>query len=154
MKQPKHYTSIDDLPQYNWRMISEKNDLSFLLINKHQKFDKAKISKVFERIKDEYIDTFGISENYKKILELKKDITCLELEMAATGQRIIKNRIKIATIELNKLLSATDKTKPFETTVRLSKHMGFAVNERIVSVREYAEMVEVMRNDLTPRKAA
>jgi len=47
-----------------------------------------------------------------------------------------------------------DKTKPFETTVRLSKHMGFAVNERIVSVREYAEMVEVMRNDLTPRKAA
>lgn len=154
MKQPKHYTSIDDLPQYNWRMISEKNDLSFLLINKHQKFDKVKIGKVFEQIKDEYIDTFGINENYKKILELKKNIACLELEMAATGERFIKNHIKIATIELNSLLKATDKSKPYETTVRLSKHMGFAINERTISVREYAEMVEVMRNDLTPRKAA
>lgn len=153
MKQPKHYTSIDDLPQYNWRMISEKNDLSFLLINKHQKFDKVKIGKVFEQIKDEYIDTFGISDNYKKILELRKDITCLQLEMAATGDRFIENSIDIATIELKKLLTTTDNVKPYETTVRLSKHMGFPVNERTISVREYAEMVEVMRNDLT-RKAA
>lgn len=154
MKQPKHYTSIDDLPQYNWRMISEKNDLSFLLINKHQKFDKVKIGKVFEQIKDEYIDTFGINENYKKILELRKDIACLGLEMASTGNRVIKNWIRISQLELDNLLSTSNKSKPYETTVRLSKHMGFAINERTISVREYAEMVEVMRNDLTPRKAA
>lgn len=153
MKQPKHYTSIDDLPQYNWRMISEKNDLSFLLLNKHQKFDKIKMEKVFEQIKDEYIDTFGISENYKKILDLRKDIVCLQIEIAVSGDRFIENHIDIAKIELKKLLENTSKGKPSETTVHLSKHMGFQVNERTITVREYAEMVEVMRNELT-RKAA
>ena len=153
MKQPKHYTSIDDLPQYNWRMISEKNDLSFLLINKHEKFDKVKMGKVFDKIKDEYVDTFGITENYKKILDLKKDIICLQLEMAATSDRFIENHIDMANIELENLLSTTNKIKPSETTVRLSKHMGFQVNERLLSVREYAEMVEVMRNDLTSNAA-
>lgn len=125
-----------------------------MLLEKHKPFDKAVISKAFEQIKDEYIDTFGINDNYKRILELKKEIAILEIDMAVTGDRFIKNFIRIAQIELDSLLKSSDKVKPYETTVRLSKHMGFAINERTICVREYAEMVEVMRNDLTPRKAA
>jgi len=154
VKQPKHYTSIDDLPQYNWRMISEKNDLSFMLYDKHKKFDKAKMKISFDKIVDEYIDTFGINENHKRILELKKDIAMLQIDMAVTGDKAIKNFIKIASLELQSLLSKNENIKPYETTVRLSKHMGFPINERTICVREYTEMVEVMRNDLTPRKAA
>jgi len=147
VKQPKHYTSIDDLPQYNWRMISEKNDLSFMLIDKHKKFDKAKMKIAFDKIKDEYIDTFGINDNYLKILELKKNIAMLEIDIAL-GDAFMEVYLDIAKNDLNRLVNVGEKSKPFETTVRLSKHMGFSVNERLVSVREYADMVNVMRNDL------
>jgi|TARA_R110000868_G_scaffold47737_4_gene156086 hypothetical protein len=153
VKQPKHYTSIDDLPQYNWRMISEKNDLSYMLVDRTKMGNKNILAEAFDKIKDEYVDTFGITENYKKILDLKKDIICLQLEMAATGDRFIENHIDMANMELDNLLSTTGKMKPSETTVRLSKHMGFQVNERTISVREYAEMVDVMRNDLTSKAA-
>lgn len=153
LKQLNHYTSIDNLPQYNWRMISEKNDITFMLIDRTKMGNKHELKAAFDKIKDEYIDTFGINENYKRILELKKEIVCLELEMALTKDRSIKNWIRLSTIELNKLLDNVDKTKPSETTVRLSKHMGFQVNERTITVREYAEMVNVMQNDLI-RKAA
>lgn len=152
LKQLNHYTSIDNLPQYNWRMISEKNDISYMLIDRTKMGNKHILAEAFDKIKDEYIDTFGINDNYKRILELKKDIVCLQIDVAM-GDLFMENFLDIAKIELERLLKATDSNKPSETTVRLSKHMGFQVNERTITVREYAEMVNVMQNDLI-RKAA
>lgn len=152
LKQLNHYTSIDNLPQYNWRMISEKNDITFMLIDRTKMGNKHELKAAFDKIKDEYIDTFGINENYKRILELKKEIVCLEIDVAM-GDLFMENFLDIAKMDLERLLKATDSNKPSETTVRLSKHMGFQVNERTITVREYAEMVNVMQNDLI-RKAA
>lgn len=152
LKQLNHYTSIDNLPQYNWRMISEKNDITFMLIDRSKMGNKHELKAEFDKIKDEYIDTFGINDNYKRILELKKEIVCLQIDVAM-GDLFMENFLDIAKIELERLLKATDSNKPSETTVRLSKHMGFQVNERTITVREYAEMVNVMQNDLI-RKAA
>ena len=154
MKQPKHYTSIDDLPQYNWRMIGEKNDLSFMLIDKHKKFDKAKMKIAFDKIKDEYIDTFGINDNYLKILELKRDIAILEIDMAISKDRTIKNFIRISKIELDNLLKSSDNSKQSQTTFALTKHLKCYISEKDLSVRQYAELVEGMKNDLTSNKAA
>jgi hypothetical protein len=134
-------------------MISEKNDLSFMLIDRKKMGNTVILQEAFERIRDEYIDTFGIGENYKNILDLKKDIVCLRIDMAISGDGFIQNFIDMAQMDMNNFLNASEKTKHSEITVRLSKYMGYHVNERLMSVREYNEAVEVMRIDLT-RKAA
>ena len=153
MKKPNHYTSIDNLPQYNWRMIGEKNDLTFMLVDRGKMANKAELKEAFEKIKDEYIDTFGINDNHLKVLELQQNIAILQIEMAVTGERVLKNWIRIAEIELQSILKNSEKTKHSGTNTILSKYMGFHVNERTITVREYHEMVKTMSNEFK-RKAA
>jgi hypothetical protein len=81
-----------------------------------------------------------------KVIELKKNISVLQIEMAITGDRILKNFIKMAQVELNQINSKTNKTN----TTRLStsrKVFGFRLNEKETSVKEYYTYLNVMAND-------
>jgi hypothetical protein len=72
--------------------------------------------------------------------------------MAITGDRILKNFIKMAQIELNQINSKTNKTNTNEVKVHLEKYLGFRLNEKETSVKEYYTYLNVMAND--SRKAA
>ncbi len=154
MKKPKHYTSIDDLPQYNWRMISEKNDLTFMLIDRTKMANKAELKAAFEKIKDEYIDTFGINDAHMKVLELQQNIAMLQIEVAVTGEKVLNNWIRIAQRDLQNILKSSEKTNKSDTNYHLSKHMNFHIDETKLSVRQYREYVNGMIRSLTPRKVA
>mgnify|MGYP003530780370 FL=1 len=147
----KFYESIEDMPIYNWFKVNN-GDMRFMLIKQTKTYDKAKAREYFDKIYSEYIDVFGISESYLKVIELKKQISVLNIEMAITGDRILKNFIKMAQIELNQINSKTNKTNTNEVKVHLEKYLGFRLNEKETSVKEYYTYLNVMASD--SRKAA
>lgn len=147
----KFYESIEDMPIYNWFKVNN-GDMRFMLIKQTAKYDGKKAREYFDKIYSEYIDVFGISESYLKVIELKKQISVLNIEMAITGDRILKNFIKMAQIELNQINSKTNKTNTNEVKVHLEKYLGFRLNEKETSVKEYYTYLNVMAND--SRKAA
>ena len=147
----KFYESIEDMPIYNWFKVNN-GDMRFMLIKQTTKYDGKKAREYFDKIYSEYIDVFGISESYLKVIELKKQISVLNIEMAITGDRILKNFIKMAQIELNQINSKTNKTNTNEVKVHLEKYLGFRLNEKETSVKEYYTYLNVMAND--SRKAA
>lgn len=147
----KFYESIEDMPIYNWFKVNN-GDMRFMLIKQTAKYDGVKAREYFDKIYAEYIDVFGISESYLKVIELKKNISVLQIEMAITGDRILKNFIKMAQIELNQINSKTNKTNTNEVKVHLEKYLGFRLNEKETSVKEYYTYLNVMAND--SRKAA
>lgn len=147
----KFYESIEDMPIYNWFKVNN-GDMRFMLIKQTAKYDGKKAREYFDKIYSEYIDVFGISESYLKVIELKKNISVLQIEMAITGDRILKNFIKMAQVELNQINSKTNKTNTNEVKVHLEKYLGFRLNEKETSVKEYYTYLNVMAND--SRKAA
>ncbi|MBK6836811.1 MAG: hypothetical protein IPG89_22150 [Bacteroidetes bacterium] len=147
----KFYESIEDMPIYNWFKVNN-GDMRFMLIKQTAKYDGKKAREYFDKIYSEYIDVFGISESYLKVIELKKQISVLNIEMAITGDRILKNFIKMAQVELNQINSKTNKTNTNEVKVHLEKYLGFRLNEKETSVKEYYTYLNVMAND--SRKAA
>ncbi len=147
----KFYESIEDMPIYNWFKVNN-GDMRFMLIKQTAKYDGKKAREYFDKIYSEYIDVFGISESYLKVIELKKQISVLNIEMAITGDRILKNFIKMAQIELDQINSKTNKTNTNEVKVHLEKYLGFRLNEKETSVKEYYTYLNVMASD--SRKAA
>lgn len=147
----KYYQSIEDMPIYNWFKVNN-GDFRFMLVKHSIKYDFDKAKEAFDKLYSEYIDTFGISESYLKVIELKKNISVLKIEMALTGDRFLKNFIRMSEIELNDINSRTNKTNVNEVKVHLEKYLGFRLNEKETSVKEYYTYLNVMAND--SRKAA
>ena len=141
----KYYTTIEDMPVYNWVKINEKNDLSFMLIGSTKKIDNKKLREGFEVLKDEYIDTFGISESYKKILEAKIEIAKLQIDMSLNNDNFLQNFIDMRLSDIEQQLVKTENSSHLKTKMNLEKYLGFRINEKEISVKEYYSYLNEMQ---------
>ena len=141
------YTTIEDMPIYNWFKVNSTGDLRFVLIKHRTKYDTIKAKESFESLYSEYIDVFGISDSYVKVLELKARIAELRIDKAITEDSFIQNFINMAEMDLKDLYSQTNKTNTNEVKVHLEKYLGFRLNEKEVSVKEYYTYLNVMSTD-------
>lgn len=149
----KIYTTIEEMPLFNWVKINEKNDLSYMIIGSCKKINNKKLREGFEIIKDEFINTFGVSEVYKKILEAQIEIAKLEIDLALTGDNFLQNFIDMRLIDIKQLNEGATKGSHFETKMKLEKYLGFRLNEKEISVKEYYSYLKAWSED-APSKAA
>lgn len=147
-----YYKDIDTLPIYNWRMINKTNDLRFLLKKKAKEIDRKKLAKVWEKIYDSFLDTFGINDDFRRIMELKVEITLEKVQMSLDKDRFRLNFIKIKERELEAINSRTEKEGGvtfLEVKAHVSKYIGQYIDEKKVSVAEYYTYIELMKKDKT-----
>lgn len=140
------YNSIDEMPVYNWFKCIEDKRYQFCLKNaKHFKDSMlSKARNAFSKIYAEYVDAFGVSDSLQEIIYLENEIMCLRIDLALTEDRFLETLIEIKQIELSEKI----KQKPTKTNfakVAIEKYLGFRINEREVTVREYYEYLNVMK---------
>jgi len=136
------YESISDLPIHNWEQIHEKNDLSFLLIDKLRfKVGPAAVilPTIWAKIYDEYISTFGFGDNFLMINRKRNRITQMIAQMISTGDRSMMTFINIENIELAQMEKASEAQKNHFVINKghLEKQLGFPVNPHTTSVKQY-----------------
>lgn len=144
------YRSIEELPIYNWFKIQNTNNLGWLNkgIDSPEKEISEELIKVWDGIFSEFIDTFGIPEKLKEILELKRDIQCLQWEMLITDDGSLETFIDIKQYELEQKTKVEGKSSKInEAKVYLEKFMGFRINEREITVKEYYEYMQVLNKE-------
>jgi anion-transporting ArsA/GET3 family ATPase len=141
-----YYDSIDEMPVYNWFKCIEDKRYQFCMKNvkhfKNSMLNKARTA--FSKIYAEYVDTFGVSEALQEIIYLENEIMCLRIDLAITQDRFLETLIEIKQIELSEKL----KEKPAKTNfakVAIEKYLGFRLNDREVTVREYYEYLNVIK---------
>lgn len=149
-KQPKYYQSIDEMPVYNWFKINETNDTRWMLLDKNKEPDN-KATEAFQKVLDEYIDTFGISENYLRRLELKKELICHMTDLEITKDRFIENFIDQINTELSQLDKKEETRNTNSGKVHLEKYMGFRINTKETTVKEYYEYMGEMNAEIQQR---
>lgn len=125
------------MPVYNWFKINETNDLRWMLIDRGRKWHSGAAKQAWEKVYSEYFEHFGINETYVKILNLRKEIALMKTDMALTKDGFLQNYIDMMEIDLKKLIDKPVMSKVNNTKVILEKYMGFRINERETSVKEY-----------------
>ena len=132
------WASIDEMPLENWIKC---NDGEFIFVRKSHKLGENETDKDAENwgiIYDDYIKKFGLSELYKKMLELMRKKAIFELEFVETGQRFKLTEIELTEAKLKSALSNNGEGLTInESLIYLSKWLGYHLNPKNITVIEY-----------------
>ena len=100
----------------------------------------------FDRIYDEYIRDFGLSELHKKMLHAIKKRTLLELDYVVSRNPFLITEIEIQIARLEGMMKNNGSGMTIEQTViHISKWMNTWINIKTISVRDYFNLMNEMK---------
>lgn len=141
-----YYVSIDEMPAYNWFKIAETADFKWCA--KDQKKVDEEMSKIaYGQMYMQFIDTFGVSEMMQEILSLQNQIAVYEIDKALTNDMSLEVFIKIKKHELKKL-TEDNKSKSNGAKVAVEKWLGFRLDMRSTTVREFYEYTNELKSSI------
>jgi hypothetical protein len=145
----EHYTGIEDLPIWNWFKINETNDLTYLLHKRRLVTvnEKEYLTKLFSNIYEDFTNTFGINETLQKVMSLKRDIAVLQLDISINGDTSRQTFIDIKIQELNDIIKNSENEKNTTVKAYLDKYMGFFIDEKKISVKDYYSYLELLKQE-------
>jgi len=134
------YLSIDELPIKIWFDIHKDGDYTKLLKVSIELNDKTilAISNVWMNLYNEYIDIFGLSDEFMADLRAEIKVANMRADLIITGDRYLKTLIRIE--EEKKRISDLDIKPPNELETilaKMSKYYGFKLSSRELTVAEY-----------------
>ena len=148
MKFSKKYSSIDDLPMYNWKQIHDTNELKWLFIDNVKCENTKELETIWASIYDEYLKEFGLSEEYKEILKIKRRIAMFQADYIEKEDRILLNYINIEKNALESMYGATTKGSSFrDSLVHLEKMQGIKINTKEITVADYYNYLRSIKNN-------
>ena len=134
---------------YNWINIYEKNDLSY--ISRTGKLCK-RASKVYDKLSDELVDTFGVSEDYMKILRLKIKVEMLWGTIIETKDRSKKVFIDMYEIEIEELKAKNKQSDLFDMIIAIEENIGVKMNYKTLTVYEFHKYAKRLSNKIKHAK--
>lgn len=135
------YESIDELPIWNWNMVNEKGDFTYLKKNRINgqvtKEEYANLKEQWEKLFADYIDRFKFSKNFLTIFDKKKEIMQWQKQYAETGDKSVFTFIKFAERELAELEKEKTGSDFLETKSILQQFLGYRIDAKLTSVAEF-----------------
>lgn len=139
-----YYTSIDEMPIWNWEQISKTGKLKFVFISCEGDVNDN-IVEAWDNLQDQYIKKIGLDPDFEDILRIKNNISNLRYDLILTGNRFNNTLIAIEMAELTALQSM--KGMAFEDLlIHVSKHMGFRPDLKSTSVSEWNFIIKNMKD--------
>jgi hypothetical protein len=127
---------------WNWICFSENGEVQYLL-KRGTKIDFAG-QIAYQKLQDDMIDTFGISEDYTQILNAKIRIERMYAKMFASGDKSQQLLITIEEIELGKLEKAPTKTDLQETLYQIEKIQGVRYPSKEITVYDFYKLAKLV----------
>ncbi len=140
------WQSIEEMPIHNWIQICETGDLKYC-------YKKGgRVSPTLEehwlKLQQQYIDEFGLDENYKQQLRLKKELAILNCDIVITKDKFLNNLVKIKEAEI---LAITSKEafKFYEVKDYIEKYKGYRIDPNTTTVIEWYYSLKNMSDGKT-----
>lgn len=99
----------------------------------------------YQRIFDEYINTFGLPDGYSRYLELMKKAVKLYNNSYNEGKRYLLIKARIAESEAEREISVEGE-KIEVIAARISKYLGFQLNLKTTSIAQFYSYIEMMKH--------
>ena len=141
------YSSIEDLPIYNWWKIHSTGDLTQLCIGSKVKVDLKKLEELWRNIYDQYIKAFGIGDSFLNYVLKQNEIALLQIRRWEEDDRSIETLIEVAEIEL-KELSLSESGDFYEVKAGIERALGIArIDVKQCSVVEFYTYIKILNKD-------
>lgn len=141
----KVYSSIETLPIWNWMMVHETGNLSYLKeLDSYEVESDGRLESVWDKLYEQYFKAFGVSDEYLKRLRIRKKIALLQCELIATGDKTIKSFIG-AEQEYLKEMDKGERMKFEDIIVAIEKFMGFPIDKMKVSTLKYYTYLNTLK---------
>ena len=137
------------MPLHNWIKCNE-GELKY--IRKEVKEEEEENENEYENENDsiawmivyeQYIEKYGLSDVYRRLLEVMKKKALFELEYVITKERFKLTEIEIQETKLNTMLANNGSgMNTEESLIHLSKWIGYRLNPMEVSVSEYFNILK------------
>lgn len=135
----KVFESIYDLPLFNWWKIGETGDLSYLFIQRRmiRSNELSQLVQIWDAIEGEFIEVFGISQQYAEILQKRVYIAELQVRMIVDEDRSLETLIDVARIELQRMYGDQNRNGFLQTKASVERVLGFHIDATKMTVAEY-----------------
>lgn len=134
-----YYSTIDELPLYNWIKCTESEDKTFVRRGKKGSVREDLLK--WEIIYDEYIKTYGLSKYYKRVLAQYRKKAEAELNNVLKDDKFQLTLIEMETQKLERILNNGGKGVTIEQTlIHLSKWIGYWIKVKEISVKEFFDL--------------
>jgi len=137
----EYYNSIEDLPIWNWWKIAETGNLIYLYKEDNYTKEDYKLYKVWNDIQDEYLDEFGITNEFREVLSLKKKWIEKRTEYVISQDRFIKMESDLLQIDINDLINEKKSVDKEETLIMLEQKLGIRLDAKNISVKKYYKYI-------------
>jgi len=142
------YTSLEELPMWNWWQWKKEKDISYFKIDPNQPTTEDLLALVV-KLEQEYLDTFGADDQTDKLMELLKRKVLHQCAFLQ-GKKYVINYIKAIDFQIEMMGKSQDGVKAqslAEISSILSKYMGYRVDPKIESVVEFMAKLEMLENE-------
>ena len=129
------YTSIHDLPISKWLKIHETRALSHLIIK--GEYTKEELEAIWIKIREEHLQEFGLTANYKQFLELQRMQVYAQCDYGLNPTPINKTRVQIADKNMEDFLKESEGFKFSDSVTAIEKQMGFPMNVEKTTVYDF-----------------
>lgn len=146
-----YYLDTENLPLFNWRMINDKSDFTYLRIDKLKGSENEDIQ-AWELTLDSYYKEFGLSEDYNVLLELKMDLALLQNDYAISGNTFLQNKIRHLTEQVQELIDRPVEGDLMSAINSISKWQGYRVNQKEVSTNEFMYLLRDFKKEVDALK--
>lgn len=145
------YTSIEDIPIWNHDKVGKTDNFKYLVKNVNYKdhidFDKEKATEIWESMSDEYVDNFGISNQFRRALKLGGNIVLLQSKFQRTKKAIYKSRLTRELLILEAKKPSQNQSLMSQIVI-VSKHLGYRIDAKVISALEFFTCVNDMNKSV------
>ena len=143
-KEP-YYQTIDEMPIGNWNDIFKSGDLKHIFKSGEGRVSK-KIGEVWVNIQNQYIEEFGLDDNFKKQLKLLKEKSKLNYEFILTKDRFINTLMAIVDADLESLKQSKGMNF-YEVKDHAEKYKGYRLDPKEITVIEWFTTLKNMSDN-------
>ncbi len=133
-------------------MINEKNDLTYLRVDKAKGSDSEDI-KAWELALDTYYKEFGLSDEYDILLELKLDLAVVHNDFAISGNLFLQNKMRHLQESIDEIINRKVDGNLSSAINSISKWCGFRINQKEVSTNEFFSLLGDFKKEVQALKS-
>ena len=151
------FDSIEDLPLWNWIKIHETQNLTYIYqLDSYRNLPKIlpqkeliNLEEIWLELNQQIFDGFGMSENYERYLNLVRREIETRSDMIINEDRFLQNEINIIQADISLLFNSKEKQTFDSVVVDLEKYMGFRLDPKKISVKNYYNYIQKVNTKAT-----
>ena len=138
------YKSIEDLVVYIWWKIHSTGDTTRLIKGDFEASDDTTIycNLLWDKIKDEHIDQFGLPHEYISYLKQLKKVGIQRAKYAMSQNGIDNTWVQIEERELEDMKGVAP-TNEYRTKAILEERRGYRIDPHSTTVMEYSTYIKL-----------